>query len=337
MMYSSLRPLLFQLPAECAHHVTLHGLRLLDQLHLLRTRQYPSNKKILMGVEFPNILGLAAGLDKNGEYVDPLSKLGFGFIEIGSVTPKAQSGNPKPRLFRLKEDRALINRMGFNNKGVDYLVAQVKRVKYQGVLGINIGKNADTPMEKAYEDYIYSMKKVYCYASYIVVNISSPNTKNLRDLQHDQAFIDLLDALKQTQHQLTQQHSKKVPVVIKIAPDLADNEIELLAKHLLTFDVDGVIATNTSFSREGLLSGDKQQKGGLSGEPILESSTRVVSRLSNCLQGKIPIIGLGGIHDATSAQAKIKAGADLLQIYTGLIYRGPELIKEVLSESCISK
>jgi len=283
----------------------------------------------VMGIDFPNPVGLAAGLDKNGDYIDALANLGFGFIEIGTITPRSQPGNPKPRLFRLPAVQGIINRMGFNNKGVDHLIEQVKRRKGQGVLGINIGKNFDTPVENAVDDYRICMQKVYPLADYITVNVSSPNTPGLRNLQFGESLNALLGALKEEQRALAEKHERYVPVAVKIAPDMAEEEVRELAESLKALGIDGVIATNTTISREaveGLEHGD--EAGGLSGEPVKDASTQVIAWLSDALGGALPIIGVGGIVSGTDAAEKIKAGASLVQVYTGFIYRGPELVKE---------
>ncbi|MBV1891893.1 MAG: quinone-dependent dihydroorotate dehydrogenase, partial [Gammaproteobacteria bacterium] len=278
---------------------------------------------------FPNPVGLAAGLDKNGDYFNALSELGFGFVEIGTITPRPQPGNPQPRLFRLPEYQAIINRMGFNNLGVDHLVAQVRERQFKGVLGINIGKNFDTPVEKASDDYRLCMEKVYAYADYIAVNISSPNTPGLRDLQHAEQLDELLAILKQTQTRLADEQGRYVPLALKIAPDLDDEQIADMARQLIKHGIDGVIATNTTLSRELVkrspLAGEQ---GGLSGWPVRERATEVVGKLAKELDGALPIIGVGGIASGADACDKIKAGASLVQVYTGFIYRGPALITE---------
>jgi len=332
MIYKFIRPLLFQLDAEVAHELGLKALQMADSIGLLK--MYSSDiaikPKTVMGISFPSTVGLAAGLDKNGDYIHALSSLGFGFVEIGTVTPRAQAGNPKPRLFRLPQCKGIINRMGFNNKGVDYLVAQVKKSHFEGVLGINIGKNADTPIENAVDDYVICLNKVYEYASYITINISSPNTQNLRQLQRGSEFRPLLSALKTRQAELAKQHGKYVPLVVKIAPDLEDDEVGVIAQVLLELGMDGVIATNTTVSRKnvkGLAHAD--EAGGLSGAPVFKQSTQIVKQLYTHLKGEIPIIAAGGIMSAEDAREKIKAGASLVQIYSGLIYQGPGLIKDI--------
>jgi len=282
-----------------------------------------------MGLTFPNPVGLAAGLDKNGDYFNALSELGFGFVEIGTITPRPQPGNPQPRLFRLPEYQAIINRMGFNNLGVDHLVAQVRKRQFKGILGINIGKNFDTPVEKASDDYRLCMEKVYAYADYIAVNISSPNTPGLRDLQHAEQLDELLTTLKQTQTRLADEQGRYVPLALKIAPDLDDEQIADMARQLIKHGIDGVIATNTTLSRELVkrspLAGEQ---GGLSGWPVRERATEVIGKLAKELDGVLPIIGVGGIASGADACDKINAGASLVQVYTGFIYRGPALIAE---------
>ena len=284
-----------------------------------------------MGIKFPNPVGLAAGLDKNGECIKAFEAMGFGFVEVGTVTPRPQPGNDKPRIFRLPEANAIINRMGFNNKGVDYLVDQVIKAKFSGVLGINIGKNKDTPDENAKDDYIHCMRKVYDHATYITVNISSPNTPGLRSLQYGDALNELLSALKAEQTSLAEQYGKYVPVAVKIAPDLTAEEVDSIAQCLIANNIDGVIATNTTLARDKvahLQFGDEQ--GGLSGAPVKEQSTKVIQLLSKALDNKLPIIGVGGIASGSDAQEKIAAGAKLVQVYTGFIYQGPELVKEIV-------
>ncbi|MCF6218258.1 MAG: quinone-dependent dihydroorotate dehydrogenase [Gammaproteobacteria bacterium] len=331
MLYSLLRPLLFKMEPERAHHFTLkaiHRLHTLGLTRLIRPR-INTTPTTVMGIEFPNQVGLAAGLDKNGEYIDALAALGFGFIEIGTITPRPQAGNPQPRMFRLPQAQAIINRMGFNNHGVEQLVENVKKAHYKGILGINIGKNADTPMAQATEDYLICLRKVYPYASYITANISSPNTKNLRQLQDSTELGGLLSALKKEQKKLAEQHGKYVPMVLKIAPDLSSEQVKAIAELLLHYAFDGVIATNTTINRDtvqGLEHGG--EAGGLSGAPVREAATAVIMQLAEHLKGEIPIIGAGGILSGAHAQQKIAAGASLVQLYSGLIYRGPALIKE---------
>ncbi len=332
MLYQLLRPLFFSLDPEKAHEFGLRALKMADKLGLLRyySSDIVDHPVTVMGIEFPSRVGLAAGLDKNGEYFKALAALGFGFVEIGTVTPRPQAGNPKPRLFRIPEKQAIINRMGFNNKGVDYLVAQVRATDYKGVLGINIGKNADTPMEKAVDDYLLCLDKVYPVADYVTINISSPNTRNLRELQRENALRELLQTLKNRQQALQVRHQRRVPLVVKIAPDLNADQVATIAKELLDVAIDGVIATNTTVSRPGMENHPlAKQSGGLSGAPLMPQSTWVVRELNSHLQGRIPIIAAGGIMSAEDALEKIAAGASLVQIYTGLIYQGPELIKHI--------
>ncbi len=330
-MYSLLRPALFRLDPETAHHLTLGSLQAACSLDLssLIAPAIPDDPRTVMGLSFPNPVGLAAGLDKNGDCIDGLSKLGFGFIEIGTITPLSQPGNPKPRLFRLPQAEGIINRMGFNNEGVDTLISNVQRANYQGVLGINIGKNAATPIEDAASDYLICLRKVYAHASYIAVNISSPNTRNLRQLQDDAALNDLLSQLKAEQQILADKHGKYVPIALKIAPDLSGEQVAQIAVLLMQHSLDGVIATNTTLSREGvehLPHGN--ETGGLSGLPVRDKSTTVIRQLAARLQGALPIIGVGGILSGKDAVEKLQAGASLVQLYSGLIYRGPGLVSE---------
>ncbi len=301
----------------------------LGLLPLLRSKMPTPRPIEIMGIQFPSPVGLAAGLDKNADHIDALVALGFGFIEVGTLTPRPQPGNPKPRLFRLRSEQAIINRMGFNNKGIDHAIAQIERSRFKGVLGINIGKNFDTPVERAADDYLIGMRKSYAAASYIVVNLSSPNTPGLRTLQFGDELRKLLSLLKAEQASLAAEHGKKVPLVVKIAPDLSDDEIGLIASALLDNEIEGVIATNTTLDRT-LVQGSafKDEAGGLSGAPLTEKSSHVIRVLSQALQGKIPIIGVGGILSGADAKAKIDAGASLVQVYSGFIYRGPELIAE---------
>lgn len=332
-LYPLLRPALFSLDPELAHTVTLKLLKLADKtgLSILNKPQSENKPITIMGLNFKNAIGLAAGLDKNGDYIDALAALGFGFLEIGTVTPRPQPGNPKPRLFRLPEHEAIINRMGFNNLGVKHLVEQVKLAEYKGILGINIGKNFDTPIKNATEDYLIGLRKSHMLASYITLNISSPNTKNLRQLQQGDEIKNLLSALKEEQLILEKAHDKYTPLVVKIAPDLDDKEILHIAKLLLEFNIDGVIATNTTVSRDGVQSHiHADEIGGLSGAPVKDQSTYVVAGLSAELNGKIPIIAAGGILSGQDAKDKLTAGASLVQIYSGLIYRGPQLVEDIL-------
>lgn len=330
-MYQHLRNLLFKLDPEVSHELSLDMIGAGERLRILKpfAPTVPEFPVEAMGIRFPNPVGLAAGLDKNGDYFNGLGELGFGFVEIGTVTPKAQSGNPQPRLFRLPEQQAIINRMGFNNKGVDHLVENVKRRRFSGVLGINIGKNKVTPEELALQDYVICMDAVYAYADYITVNISSPNTPGLRNLQFGETLNALLVGIKEKQSALAAKHGKYVPVAVKIAPDMNDEEIANVAESLMQFEIDGVIATNTTLSREGVeASRHANEAGGLSGLPVRDKSTHVIRQLHQALAGKMPIIGVGGIVHGDDAAEKIKAGASLVQIYSGFIYRGPELIEE---------
>lgn len=334
LLYSFARPFLFSLDPEQAHNLTLPLLKKSAALGIggLMSRPDPDPRKV-MGITFPNPVGLAAGLDKDGKYIDALAALGFGSLEIGTVTPRAQAGNPKPRMFRLPQANAIINRMGFNNGGVDAFVANVQHSKFyqekSGVLGLNIGKNADTPMEKAADDYLHCLEKVYPYASYVTVNISSPNTKNLRQLQGADELDDLLSKLKAAQQKLADQHKRYVPLALKIAPDINAEQIKLIAENLLRHHIDGVIATNTTLSREAVAGlNHATEAGGLSGAPVFELSNTVIRGLKAELGESIPIIGVGGIMSGKDAQVKIDAGAQLVQIYSGLIYQGPSLIHE---------
>lgn len=330
MIYPLLRQALFALDAENAHQLSLQSLKLLGKLPLPLCN-LPENPVEVMGLRFKNPIGLAAGADKNGEAIDGFAKLGFGFIEVGTITPKAQDGNPRPRQFRLPDAEGIINRNGFNNHGVDMLVENVKNARYRGVLGINIGKNATTPIEQSVDDYLTCLRKVYPYASYITVNISSPNTQNLRSLQYGEALDHLLSTLKSEQQILLQKFQVYRPLVLKIAPDLSEAEIAAVADSLLRHQIDGVIAANTTLSRKTVAGLPyAEQQGGLSGKPLHALSTQVITRLSHELQGRIPIIGSGGIHSLQSGQEKINAGASLLQLYSALVYQGPGLVRELV-------
>lgn len=331
-IYTLIKPLLFCFDAESVHDLTLKSLQLAEKTGLLSCYPAPpaTQPRQVMGLTFPSPVGLAAGLDKNGAVIDGMAKLGFGFIEIGTVTPRPQPGNPKPRLFRIAEAQGIINRFGFNNLGVDNLIENVKSSSYNGILGINIGKNFDTPLERAVDDYLICMQKVYAYASYITVNISSPNTKNLRDLQAGDALSNLLSRLKAEQDKLAQQYGKYVPIALKIAPDLTQQQVVEIADLLLKHRIDAVIATNTTLSREAVKGlPHAEETGGLSGVPVRDASTQVIRQLLQVLQGQIPIIGVGGILSGADAAEKIAAGASLVQLYSGLIYRGPKLVHEV--------
>ncbi len=330
-LYPFARSCLFRLDAETAHHLTLSLLRTASRIGAAKlpglcTVRAP---RTVMGLHFDNPVGLAAGLDKEGGCIDGLAALGFGFIEVGTVTPRAQPGNPRPRLFRLPEAGALINRMGFNNGGVEQFVENVQAAHFKGVLGLNIGKNADTPLAQAADDYVYCLERVYPFAGYVTINISSPNTQNLRQLQ-DQAALDaLLATLKDKQQRLADQYKKHVPLVLKIAPDLDAEQIKLIADTLLRHRIEGVIATNTTLSRTSVIGlQSANEAGGLSGKPLFDASNAVIRQLYAALGDAIPIIGVGGIFSADDARAKLAAGASLVQLYTGLIYRGPALVRE---------
>ncbi len=333
-LYPLFRPALFSMDAEDAHHFTLNNLLRAHRMGLggCIGNKIADDPRTVMGVRFPNPVGLAAGLDKDGAYIDGLAAFGFGFIEVGTVTPRAQPGNPRPRMFRLPQADALINRMGFNNGGVDAFVANVKASRWKaegGVLGLNIGKNADTPIERANDDYLYCLERVYPHASYVTVNISSPNTKNLRQLQGASELDSLLSTLKDAQQRLADQHKRYVPLALKIAPDLDADQIGNIGDALVRHKIDGVIATNTTISREAVKGlPHAEEAGGLSGRPVFEASTRVVRALHAVVGDAVPIIGVGGIFSGADARAKIDAGAKLVQVYSGLIYRGPALVRD---------
>lgn len=335
MLYPIARKIFFALDAETAHGLGMNALSFMNATGFAGLFAKPaiSCPVEVMGLTFPNPVGLAAGLDKNGDYIDGLARLGFGSIEIGTITPRPQDGNPKPRLFRIPEAQGIINRMGFNNAGVDRLLENVRAAQFSkngGILGINIGKNATTPIEKAAEDYLICLEKVYNDASYITVNISSPNTKNLRELQKDEALDDLLAQLKTRQEQLAESYGRYVPMALKIAPDLDDTQVTAIADALRRHRMDGVIATNTTLSREGVEGlPNGSETGGLSGAPVFKKSTEVLKKLANALQGEVPIIGVGGILSGKDAIEKIESGASMVQLYSGFIYRGPELIHEI--------
>ena len=331
-MYELVRKALFCLDAEKSHDFTLKSLSIADQMGVIPAfvKKIPNDPMQVMGLTFPNPVGLAAGLDKNGDCFNAIGQLGFGFVEIGTITPRPQPGNPKPRLFRLPEQQGIINRMGFNNKGVEHLVEKVKQRRFDGILGINIGKNFDTPVERAAEDYLACMEAVYAYADYITVNVSSPNTPGLRDLQFGDALKNLLSVLKKKQELLHKESGRYVPVAVKIAPDMDIEAINDFAKIMLESGLDGVIATNTTVSRDGVEQSPlASEAGGLSGAPVRDKSTKLIGHLAKALDARIPIIGVGGITCGMDAQAKIDAGARLVQVYSGFIYRGPELISEV--------
>lgn len=335
MLYRLARPFLFQLDAERAHRGSL---RLLDVAcrfgfaGAIAGATIHSPRRV-MGLEFPNPVGLAAGLDKNGEHIDSLAALGFGFIEVGTVTPRPQPGNPAPRLFRIPEARAIVNRMGFNNDGVERLLDNIARARYRGILGINIGKNFDTPIERAAEDYLYCLRKVHAAASYVAVNISSPNTADLRQLQQSDQLDRLLDTLTEENRKLAARHGKTVPLTVKIAPDLNAGEIGQMAASFVRHGVDAVIATNTTLSRDGVEGlANSEQAGGLSGAPLKVRSTAVLRELARSFGDRIPIIGVGGIFSAADAHEKLDAGASLVQLYSGLIYEGPGLAGRIAAD-----
>lgn len=333
MFYSLARNAMFMADAEKSHHFALGSMKLLQHtpMALLWTQQIAAKPVTIAGIQFDNPVGLAAGLDKNGECIDAFGQMGFGFIEVGTVTPRPQPGNDKPRLFRLPEANAIINRMGFNNKGVDYLVENVKRARYKGVLGINIGKNKDTPNEQGKDDYVACMRKVYAHASYITVNISSPNTPGLRDLQFGEALDDLLQSVKNEQLDLQARFDKYVPIFVKIAPDMDAVAVEQVADTLLRTKMDGAIATNTTLDKSTVAHlRYGSEMGGLSGQPVRHKSTEVIAQFRQAVGRDFPIIGVGGIDSAEAAQEKLAAGANLVQVYTGFIYQGPALVKTIV-------
>ena len=328
MIYRLARPFLFSLDEENAHQLALRGAALAG----IFSPPVPRSPVRAMGIEFPNPIGLAAGLDKDAEHIDSLAALGFGFIEVGTVTPRAQPGNPRPRLFRIPEREAIINRFGFNNVGVDAFLRNVQRARWRGVLGINIGKNADTPAERAIDDYELGLKQVYPHAAYVTINISSPNTQGLRTLQEGQHLDALLKRLTALREPLAERYGRRVPLVVTVAPDLAVAEIQAIADAVRRYGIDGLIATNTSVARtgvEGLLHAN--EAGGLSGAPIREMATRVLREFATALKGEVTLIGAGGVMSGADAAEKFRAGASLVQLYTGLIYRGPDLVSECAS------
>jgi dihydroorotate dehydrogenase len=332
-MYSLIQKFLFTLDAEWSHDFTINWLKRTQNTFLNRVYKQNLNDKPVQafGLTFKNPVGLAAGLDKNGECIDAFAAMGFGFIEIGTVTPKPQLGNEKPRMFRLPAGQAFINRMGFNNKGVDNLIENVKRTRYTGILGINIGKNKDTPEDEALNDYLICLRKVYNYASYITVNISSPNTPGLRNLQHGKTLDKLLIGLKNEQKLLESQYAKYVPILVKIAPDLSDQDIVDMSNSLIKAGIDGVIATNTTLDRTEVLGQQHAQEiGGLSGAVLTAKSQVITEKLVKEIAGRMTVVGVGGIHSAGTAKSRINAGSKLIQLYSSLIYKGPEVIKEIV-------
>jgi dihydroorotate dehydrogenase len=331
MNYSFIRPLLFKLEPEKAHSLTMFILRALAQLKATKLffEKIPPSPCEVMGLRFENRIGCAPGLDKNGYNIDALGQLGFGHLEVGGITPLSQPGNPRPRLFRLVEDEAIINRYGFNNIGVDAVVQNLKRRKYRGIVGINIGKNKDTPLDKAAEDYNYCIERVYPYVDFMTINISSPNTPGLRELQNANYLADLLKAVKDKQQALADQYQKYVPLAVKLSPDLSEDELRTMASTIASQKIDAVIATNSTLSRPALISPYQNESGGLSGKPLTELSTKIIQQLYQCLPKTIPIIAVGGIMCPEDAIAKLKAGAQLVQIMTGLIYQGPRLIVDI--------
>jgi dihydroorotate dehydrogenase len=332
MLYALARPLLFALDPERAHELTLGLADAPLRLGLLRVPRAPGTPVRAMGLEFPNAVGLAAGLDKNAEHVDALARLGFGFLELGTVTPRPQPGNPRPRLFRLPRAEALINRMGFNNVGLDAFLENLARASWRGVLGINIGKNADTPIERAADDYALCLERVYAHASYVTVNVSSPNTKDLRELQEDRALDALLARLAGLRERLAERHGRRVPLALKVAPELDTAQVQGIADAVRRHRIDAVIATNTSLTREGVEGlPHAAETGGLSGAPIRARATATLAALAAALKGEAALIGVGGILRGADAAEKLAAGASLVQLYTGLIYRGPALVAECVT------
>ena len=333
MFYPLARYFLFKLDPEVAHELSIKQLALLGRtpLDIFFRQKVPSRPVTVMGLTFDNPVGLAAGLDKDGEAIDAFGAMGFGFIEVGTVTPRPQPGNDKPRLFRVIPAEGIINRMGFNNKGVDHLIENVKKSNYKGILGINIGKNKDTPLENGKDDYLICMDKVYPYAGYIAVNISSPNTPGLRQLQYGAALDELLVALKNRQLELAEKHGKYVPLTVKIAPDLSNEEISQVAESLIRNKIDGVIATNTTLDRDMIFDmPHAAETGGLSGRPLQAKSTAFIRELAKQLNGAMPIIGVGGIDSPLAAREKLDAGAQLVQVYSGFIYKGPKLVSDIV-------
>jgi dihydroorotate dehydrogenase len=333
LLYALARPLLFALDPETAHSLTLELADAPLRFGLLRVARVPGAPVRAMGLDFPNPVGLAAGLDKSGAHVDALAKLGFGFIEVGTVTPRPQPGNPRPRLFRLPAAQALVNRMGFNSVGLDEFMENLGRASWRGVLGINIGKNADTPIERAADDYAACLERVYTRASYVAVNVSSPNTKNLRELQEDHALDALLARLSALRQRLADRHGRRVPLALKVAPDLEGGQVGAIADAVRRHGIEAVIATNTSISRDGVQGlRHAEEAGGLSGAPIRARATATLAALAGALKGEAVLVGVGGILSGADATGKLDAGATLVQLYTGLVYRGPDLVGECISD-----
>lgn len=329
-MYSFIRPVLFSLPPEMAHTLSLHALRYMPACLFSEPRGTPVHA---LGLDFSHAVGLAAGFDKNAQYLDALAKIGFSFIEVGTVTPRAQLGNAKPRLFRIPQQQAIINRMGFNNQGVDALLANIDKSRYQGILGINIGKNKDTSLDHAVNDYIYGLARVYSRASYVCINISSPNTPELRQLQHGHYFNDLINQLREEQLHLSDKHQKYVPLVIKISPDEDDETLKKMADAIVSYGIDGIVATNTTCDRTQVCGFPYGTEiGGLSGAPLASRSTHCLRVLKQVVGDDVSIIGVGGLDSIEAAREKLAAGASLLQVYTGLIYQGPNLVKRLANQ-----
>lgn len=333
MLYRLLRSLLFLLPAEQSHELGLKGLQLLYRLGLLRlvAARPPAAPVQVLGLDFANPVGLAAGLDKNADYLDALGALGFGFVEVGTVTPRPQDGNPRPRLFRLVREQAIINRMGFNNKGLAHMVGRLQQRRWRGVVGVNIGKNRDTPVERAIDDYLECLRAVYPLADYVVVNLSSPNTPGLRSLQFGSQLEDLLGRLKAEQQVLAERHARHVPLLLKVAPDLSDDEIVDIARVVQATACDGLVVNNTTVSRVGVehaLHG--QESGGMSGAPLTRLSARVLEKFAEALNGAVPLVGVGGIMRGSDAAQRFQAGASLVQLYSGFIFAGPSLLRDAV-------
>lgn len=336
-MYKLIRSLLFRLPAELSHDIALQAMSVGERVGLLgilaaSTKKYAVPKTV-MGIDFPHVVGLAAGLDKNADYADALQALGFGWLELGTVTPRPQPGNPKPRMFRLANERGIINRLGFNNKGIDHLLSRLESRHRKGIVGVNIGKNADTPISDANEDYLIGLRKSYSVADYIAINISSPNTPGLRSLQYGEELDSLLSALVSERTKLEKAHSRFVPLAVKLAPDMSEDELKLCCSKLLAHEIDGVIATNTTFDRERVQgSNHAAETGGLSGAPLTEKACATLRQIKRLVGDNMAIIGVGGIMTASDAVARLEAGADLVQLYSGFIYEGPALIESALKE-----